>query len=174
VERLSSDLIELSTRHSFAFWLAGGEILRGWARSASGGPAEGISLIEDGIRHYRTTGSALAIQYWLALKAEALHLADRTFEALETIRKAEAVAEKFEEQWWCAELPRLRGVFLAAIGGDRGHIEASFHEAIRIAKQQKSISLASRAEASYTEYVGSSPECSGRRLPPTQMRHSVK
>ena len=49
VERLASDLIELSTRHNFAFWLAGGEILRGWARSASGDTAEGLSWIEDGI-----------------------------------------------------------------------------------------------------------------------------
>ena len=57
VERLASDLIELSTRHNFAHWLAGGEILRGWARSASGNTAEGLSWIEDGIEDYRATGS---------------------------------------------------------------------------------------------------------------------
>ena len=50
-------LIELSTRHHFAHWLAGGAILRGWARSASGNTAEGISWIEDGIRDYRATGA---------------------------------------------------------------------------------------------------------------------
>ena len=33
VERLASDLIELSTRQNFAFFLAGGGVLRGWARS---------------------------------------------------------------------------------------------------------------------------------------------
>jgi hypothetical protein len=33
VERLASDLIELSTRHHFAYWLAIGTIYRGWARS---------------------------------------------------------------------------------------------------------------------------------------------
>ena len=38
--RLASDLIELSTRQNFAFWLPAGEILRGWARSASGNTAE--------------------------------------------------------------------------------------------------------------------------------------
>jgi hypothetical protein len=36
VERLASDLIELSTRQKFALWLPIGAILRGWARSASG------------------------------------------------------------------------------------------------------------------------------------------
>ena len=32
VERLASDLTELSRRQNFAFWLAGGEVLRGWAQ----------------------------------------------------------------------------------------------------------------------------------------------
>ena len=50
VERCASDLIELSTRQNFALWRAGGEVFRGWARSASGGTAEGLSWIEDGIR----------------------------------------------------------------------------------------------------------------------------
>ena len=52
---------------------------------------------------------------------------------------------------WCAELHRLRGVFLAAMGGKEAQIEASFCEAIRIAKEQKSVSLEKRAEATYAE-----------------------
>ena len=51
-----------------------------------------------------------------------------------------------------SELLRLRGVFLTAMGADENQIEASFGEAIRIAKEQKSISLATRAEATYAEY----------------------
>ena len=66
VERLASELIELSTRHNFAFWLARGEVLRGWARSASGDTAEGISWIEDGIEDYRATGSMLGVPFFLA------------------------------------------------------------------------------------------------------------
>ena len=152
VERLASDLIELSTRQNFVRWLPGGEILRGWARSALGDTAEGISLIEDGIEENRATGSTLMVPLFLALKAEALHLADRTSEALEAIGEAEALAEKFEGRWWSAELHRLRGLFLATIGAEEVEIEASFREAIRIAREQKSISLEKRAEASFTEY----------------------
>ena len=163
VERLASDLIELSTRQNFAFWLAGGEVLRGWARSASGGPAEGLVWIEDGIEDYRATGSLLLVPYFLALKAEALHLADRTSEALEAIREAEALVERSEERWWCAELHRLRGVFLTAIGADETQIEASFCEAIRIAKEQKSVSLEKRAEATYAEYRRQKASASGGR-----------
>jgi hypothetical protein len=85
--------------------------------------------------------------YLQALKAEALHLANRTSEALAAIKEAETMAERFEQRYYCAELHRLRAVFLAALGADETHIEASFCEAIRIAKDQKSISLEKRAEA---------------------------
>jgi hypothetical protein len=99
--------------------------------------------------------------YLLALKAETLHLADRTSEALEAIWEAKAHVERSEERWWCAELHRLRGVFLAAIGLDEVQIEASFHNAIRIAKEQKSVSLAKRAEATYVEYRKQKASASG-------------
>jgi serine/threonine protein kinase/predicted ATPase len=163
VARLASNLIELSTRHNFAYWLAGGEILRGWARSASGDTAEGISRIEDGIRDWLSTGAILVVPYYLALKAEALHLADRTSEALEAITEAEAMVERSEERWWCAELHRLRGGFLTALGAEETQIEDSFCEAIRIAKEQKSVSLAKRAEATYAEYRRQKASAAGGR-----------
>jgi tetratricopeptide (TPR) repeat protein len=168
VERMASDLIEVCTRHHFALYLAGGEILRGWARSTSGDSAEGIACIEDGIRDWQASGSRLLLPFWFALKAEALHLARRTCEALEILKGAEALTERSEECWWCAELHRLRGVFLAVLGADEAQIEASFGEAISIAKEQKSISLKKRAEATYAEYRRQKASASGghgMRLP---------
>jgi predicted ATPase len=164
VERLASEVIELSTRQNFALWLAGGEILRGWARSVSGERDEGLYWIEDGIRNYRATGAIVYMPILLALKAEALHLAARIPAALEAIREAEALAERFEERSWCAELYRLRGVFLAAIGADETQIEASFCAAIRTAREQKSISLEKRAEATYAEYRRQKAGGSGERV----------
>jgi hypothetical protein len=152
VERLASDVIELSTRHHFAHFMALGSVLRGWARSASGATAEGVSWIENGIRDYRAIGAMVGLPYLLGIKAEALHLADRTSEALEAINEAEALAERLEQRYRSAELHRLRGVFLTALGADETQIETSFCEAIRIAKGQKSVSLEKRAEATYAEY----------------------
>jgi predicted ATPase/uncharacterized Zn finger protein (UPF0148 family) len=152
VERLSSDLIELSTVQNFAYWLACGAISRGWGRSVSGDTAQGIAWIEKGIRDYRATGSIVVVPCWLVMKAEALHLANRTSEALAAIAEAQAVAQRTEERESFAELHRLRGVLLAAIGADEAQIEGSFSAAIKIATEQKSTSLAKRAEASYTEY----------------------
>jgi predicted ATPase len=168
VGRRASDVIELSTRWNFATWLGEANMLRSWARSASGDTAEGISRIEDGIRGYRATGSMLTMPYDLALKAEALYLAGRISEALEAINEAEALAERFGRRDYCAELHRLRGVSLAAMGADEAQIEASFCAAIRIAKEQKSVSLEKRAEATYAEYRrqrASGSEGPGFRLP---------
>jgi adenylate cyclase len=163
VERFASEVIELSTRHHYAQWLAIGSILHGWARGAFGDATEGVSWIEGGIRDLRATGAVLALPYFLAQKAEALYLANRTSEALEAIREAEAFVERTEARWWCAELHRLRGVFLAAMGADEAQIEASFAAAISIAREQESVSLAKRAEATYAEYRKQKASGSGGR-----------
>jgi hypothetical protein len=134
VERWTSDLIELSTRQHFTFWLHAGETLRGWARSVAGDTTEGIAWIEEGI---------------------------------ENMRAGERVVERSEERWWSAELRRLSGVFLTALGTEEAQIDAAFCEAIRIAREQDSLSLEKRAEETYAEYrrhKASRPEGRGFRL----------
>jgi len=168
VERLATELMEVATRQHFAYWLAVGTILRGWARSASGEAVEGLTLIEDGIRAIRATSGMRNVAYWLAVKAEALHLAAHTPEALETIQQAETLAASSDEGWWRAELQRLRGVFLASLGAEEAQVEAAFREAIAMAQQQKSISLEKRAQATYAEYRRQKASASlgrGVRLP---------
>jgi hypothetical protein len=54
------------------------------------------------------------------------------------------------------------------MGADEAQIEASFRKAIRIAKEQKSVSLEKRAEATYAEYRRQRPGAPagrGFRLP---------
>jgi predicted ATPase len=171
VEPCASELMELATRHHFAHWRAVGAIYGGWARSASGDTAGGLAWIEDGLQHWRATGEVRVTPVWLTLKAEALHFAGHTCEALEAIKNAEALIGRTHEREWFAELHRLRGVFLATIGAEEAQIEASFGEAIRTAKQQKSISLTKRAEESYAEYRRQKRERLGHGLPPEPGKH---
>ena len=152
VERLASELIELSTGQNIVHFRAPGTGLLGWARSASGRLAQGLPWIEEGIEELRANGAVFPMLPLLLAKAEALHLADRTSEALETVKETEALVESSEARCWSAELHRLRGIFLAAIGADQAEVEELFREAIRTAKQQKSISLMKRAETTYAEY----------------------
>ena len=143
--------------------MAAGEVLRGWARSASGNTAEGIPWIEHGTEDWVLRGTRLFVPYYLALKAEALFLAHRSAEALEAVSQAEALVERSEERWCSAELHRLRGVFLAALGAEEVEIEASFGAALEVAKQQKSPSLATRAEETCAEYRRQRARAPGER-----------
>jgi len=111
-----------------------------------------VDRARNSVLGHNRTGATLVLPYYLALKAEALYLADRTSEALEAISEAEALVERFEDRHWSAELHRLRGVFLTAMGADDLQIEASFQAAISTAREQKSVSLEKRAEATYSEY----------------------
>ena len=80
----------------------------------------------------------------------------------------EELIERFENRYWCAELHRLKGVFFTAMGADNTGIEAAFCAAISTAKNQKSISLEKRAEATYAKYrcqKASGSERRGFRLP---------
>jgi predicted ATPase len=103
------------------------------------------------------------MSYFLALKAGALHLADRASEALRVITEAEALVESTGGRYISAELHRLRGVFLVAVGADHSQIETSFRAGISIAKEQKSISLEKRAQATYAEYCRQKPSALGGR-----------
>jgi hypothetical protein len=64
------------------------------------------------MRDYRASGAVLGLPSQFARKAEALYLAGRTSDALDAINEAEALAERFENRYWSAELYRLRGVSL--------------------------------------------------------------
>lgn len=73
----------------------------------------------------RPLGDACGALKSPATEAEALYMARRTSGALEAINEAEQVVER-GERLWCAELQRLRGVFLTAMDAAETQIEASF------------------------------------------------
>ena len=101
------------------------------------------------------------VPIFLSIKGRSFVPCGSYSEALEAIREAEALVVTSEERCWCAELHRLRGVFLAALGAEESKIEAAFCTAIRIAKEQKSISLEKRAEATDAEYRRQKANLSG-------------
>ena len=109
------------------------------------------------------SGSVAPLVGQLILKSEALYLADRTVEALETINEAEAVAQSVEQRVTDSTIHRLRGVFFANLGAAETQIEASFYAAIEIARGQKSVSLRKRAEGTYAEYRRQKANASGGR-----------
>jgi hypothetical protein len=73
------------------------------------------------------------------------------------------LVEKYEAYDMRFALHLHRGVFLTAMGAEEAQIEASFQEAIRIAKEQKSISNEKWTEAIYAEYRRQKTSAAGGR-----------
>jgi hypothetical protein len=70
VDRLASDLIQLSMRYSFVHWLAAASSYHGWVRCVSGNTAEGLPWIQRGVDDYRAIGAVLGMPSILVRKAE--------------------------------------------------------------------------------------------------------
>ena len=112
VERAASELIEISTRQSFAAWLSRGESF--FTAGLLALPVPRLKVSPGSRKDYKTielTTSVLDMPYSLALKAESLHFAGHPSAALETISEAETFVERYQQRWWSAETaPSFRSI----------------------------------------------------------------
>jgi predicted ATPase len=147
--------IMLSTEQGFPFWLAWGDIMRGWALAEQGHAVEGIDQIHRGLSACLATGAELARPYQLSLLAQAYTKAGQASAAMATLTEALETANRTGERYCLAELHRLRGeLLLARTSGQSGEpssneeAEACFLEAISISSKQGARSLELRAMSS--------------------------
>ena len=141
--------IAVSTEHGFPHWLAFGMFLRGWAITAQGGGAEGISLIHQGLTSHRVTGAEVEKPYFLALLTEAYGKVGQPEEGLKVLVEALAIVDNTGERNWEAELHRCKGELLLMQQGQKvGEAEECFQQALNIARRQQAKSFELRAAMS--------------------------
>jgi class 3 adenylate cyclase/predicted ATPase len=136
----------LAAAQGFPFFFAQGTILHGWSLAEQGRMEEGITEIRRGLTVHRATGAGVTRPYWLLLLAEVCAMGGHVHEGLEALD--EALTEVLKNRiWFCqAELLRLRGeLLLKRSVPEEAAAEASFHEAIEIARRQQARSLELRA-----------------------------
>jgi len=68
------------------------------------------------------------------------------------MRQVAVAQKKLESAFGVPNCTDSAACFLTALGAEEAQIDASLCEAIRTAKEQRSISLATRSEATYAEY----------------------
>jgi DNA-binding SARP family transcriptional activator/predicted ATPase len=134
------EAVELCRRHGFAYYLAMGNIVTGWAAAAEGDPAHGLGQLQEGMDSLRALGAELRLPYYYALLTETLRRAGRMREALASVSTGFAFASKNGEQWAVAELYRAQGELLAA-EGKREAACASFRKGIDAARQAGSLAF---------------------------------
>jgi class 3 adenylate cyclase/predicted ATPase len=134
--------IRLATDHGFPLQVALVQPLRGWALAMSGHGAEGRAEILQGLAGYRATGVAHDRTEHLALLATTAVQEGQSAEGLEALTRALTTVATSGVPWWHAELYRLRGeLLLQQTVAQPEEAEASFHQALAIARRQEAKSL---------------------------------
>jgi predicted ATPase len=139
-EILAVEAIALCREQHFAYYLAWAQIIHGWAQSAQGWSTDGIAEMERGLAEIDATGGRLRHGYYLSRLAEAHGWAGDPDKAVEILDQAIALSDRMGDHWRDADLHRLKGVL--ALGLDRaGEAEATFQQALAIAREQGAKSL---------------------------------
>jgi TOMM system kinase/cyclase fusion protein len=139
----------LAREQGFAFFLALGTIMHGWALTEQGQVEEGMSQMRQGLGAHRVTGAVLGGPYWLALLAEAYGKVEQAEEGLHILTDALATSQRRGEHYWEAELYRLKGeLLLKQAVPEAQEAETCFRQALGVARRQEAKSLELRATRS--------------------------
>jgi predicted ATPase len=154
----------LCAEHGFAYYLAWGTIMEGWALTVQGQGQQGLRQMRGGLAALQATGATLRQPYYQALLADACGQTGQAAAGLTLLAAALTEAHTHGECWHEAELYRLRGELLlqsppcgtqvdvashAAGGPTRGAAaEQCFQQALAVARAQQAKSLELRAAMS--------------------------
>ena len=100
-----------------------------------GRAAEGIAQMTEGLGAFRSTGTVSFLPRFLTLIAEAYGRARQPLVGLEHLTEAIDIVERTEGHEYEAELYRVRGQLLLALG-DRAAAEESYCSALAVARRQ--------------------------------------
>ena len=129
VSPVADRAIALAREYAFPQWMAGGGMIRGWARVQLGEIEHGLAEIRGGIDALRNDGRAHLVQFARYLLAQALSRADRPDQALALVEQLLAQAAVTSGRWYEADLHRLKGDLLRD-RDDPAAAEACYERAI--------------------------------------------
>jgi predicted ATPase/DNA-binding SARP family transcriptional activator len=145
--RWAQATIDAARERGYAYRVAMGRVLRGWARAADGRP-DGVEELARGLRASRETGANMEDPFYLGLLADA-HLRGGSVEpGLAAVDEALSIATRERAHYYDAELHRLRGELLLAAGRPPEEAEAPIREALTVAREQGARALELRAALS--------------------------
>jgi predicted ATPase/class 3 adenylate cyclase len=141
--------LALATEQLLSYWAALAMVAGGWALAREGQTEKGLARLRAGIDALRATGSKAWEPQYLALFADACLAAGRIEEGLSAVREALGEVEETDLRWYEPELNRLEGeLLLASKEPEESSAEASFRNALAIAREQQAKSWELRAAES--------------------------
>jgi DNA-binding winged helix-turn-helix (wHTH) protein/predicted ATPase len=162
---------DLAEKHGYLYASSLARALKGWALSMTGQPANGLSLLREGMAVLDRIGAHMDRPYLLALSAEIAAANGQPSEALAQVTEALGLVRESRAYFYEAELYRLRGVLLLQAGGRAAEdeAEANIRQALEIAQKQKARALELRAGVSLCRLLQARgmPQDGLRALAPT-------
>jgi predicted ATPase len=128
-------------------WTTVGQILKGWAFGCSGWLEDGITLMKKGIDTTEKVGGIHRPHYYslfAILQARAGNMQD----GLSAISRATKLIAESGEYFWYADVLRIEGELALLFGASTKKAEASFVQALEVARKQQAKSFALRAATS--------------------------
>ena len=133
----AGSVVSLCREHGLSHWMACGRILEGWAAVNDGEVDHGIGLIRAGVAAWRKAGARLWLPLFLALEAEACAKGRRIDAALEAIEQAIAISEESGENWYLAEILRIKAGLLSVTDRTCDQVEILFVRSLDTARRQQ-------------------------------------
>jgi serine/threonine protein kinase/tetratricopeptide (TPR) repeat protein len=150
--------LALARDQGLALYKAFGGMLVGRALAGLGRVADIAGDLRGAYDAYVSTGAGMFTTYHLSILAE-VHLSQGLYDqSMRDINEALAIAERYDERFWCAELYRLRGEIILGSGGAAEPAAQAFSRALEIARAQNSSSLRLRAALSIARKLGNNIE----------------
>ena len=149
VQTQAAALLSLATSHGFPLFMGFGTYWHGWALAMQSQGEKGLPQIHQGMTTIVATGQTLTRPLCLATLAEAAGRVGPVDEGLRLLARALAAFESTGRGDLVAEAYRLQGEFLLRQAApDAAQAEASFQQALVIARRQQAKSWELRAAVS--------------------------
>lgn len=148
----SEPLLAVANKQSFQWISAQNRIYQGWALTQQGETERGLAQLQAALEFHHTLGAKWIKGYFLSLLADGYRMAGEADKGLQVIAKTFTDEIRRDDRHWDAELYRLGGELLLLKRQQQAdaayNAEASFQQALAIARQQQAKSLELRAATS--------------------------
>jgi predicted ATPase len=135
LRQATEELAALAAEHRFPFYVAAGQIYRGWVLSAGPEVARGVDVLREGMATFMDLGSMALRPYFSSRIAVLSAEAGSPGDGIDLLDKAQEQVEQSGQRWCEAEIHRSRGELLAR-SGDAPQAEACLQRSLATARRQ--------------------------------------
>jgi DNA-binding SARP family transcriptional activator len=140
--------ILIAQLHGLTSWLSLANALKGWALVEQKEMKEGDAMLKEGIKTRQARGFAHPAPLLLSLQADVYLKLRKLNDGREALAAAQAIVKGGSDLFWEAELYRLQGELLRALGADDEGAERYFRLSLETAQRQGARILELRAAMS--------------------------